>query len=104
MVEPGRIGADPVVNTLLRVRQGDQAADFAQRLDNTPLRLVGVLELIEDDDRVHDGDKASDTRTAMEKIAHIGGIKIKAHAAVFRCKARAFCLFRDLFRCFLRVR
>lgn len=82
VVEALRISPNPAVNTLLRVRENNERAELPERLDDTPLVCVGVLELVQDDDRVHGGQQLADALTAVKGVPDIRREQVEANATV----------------------
>ena len=81
LVEASGVSTNPVVNALLRVGESNQPARLPKALHDTPLRPVGVLEFVEDDERVHRGDETANAFAAVEKIASKRGEEVEADSA-----------------------
>ncbi len=83
MIQTLRIGAEPAIDALFRVGQGQNDAVHTDSMNHVPLVGVGVLEFVKDNERKHGGDERSDTKTAVKDFSSEMCKKIETHSTFF---------------------
>src|SRR5216684_7306924 len=78
-----RIGAAKLIDALLGIRKGDQAAMLAERRDHPPLVGVGGLKLVKNDNRIAIGQDSAEARALLQKIGGQASEEIESEQALF---------------------
>lgn len=74
--------ADPVIDALFRVRQGEQCPFTAQLLYNSPLIGIRVLKLIQNDEWISIGDQLPESVASFEKFGDVVRKQVKAYPSL----------------------
>jgi|GEM_PF-3046684 len=86
MVQTLRISPNKVEYALFTICKCNNEALVAQSLDHTPLIRIGVLELINNDDRVSGCEPCSDLLTPFEYLRDSRREKIEADQPLILCE------------------
>src|SRR5260363_58065 len=71
MVQTFWISPDPIINTLFGISERKQCAVLSKRLNYMPPICIGILEFIQNDDRVQGGDEFSDASTPVKNFTRV---------------------------------
>ena len=66
----------------LGIGEGNESAFLPQRLDDAPLLGTRVLKLVEDDDRIHCGEKSTNAIAPVKDVANKWGKEVETDASV----------------------
>src|ERR1700730_17753517 len=97
VVQPFGIGADEIVNSLVRIGECNQSAELPQSPHHSPLFRVGVLKFIQDYEGIRGGHEPAHALAAMKTVAHAGCEEVETDPPTRSGKPEALGLFPPFF-------